>query len=54
MDVFDGVMLIDLEVAAREQLQIESGVEGEQRQQVVEEADPGVDGSCVRIPPARA
>ena len=46
-------MLIDLEVAAREQLQIESGVEGEQRQQVVEEADP-VSTRCVRIPPARA
>ena len=33
-------MLVDLEIAARDAVEVEAGVEGEQRQQVVEEADP--------------
>ena len=41
--VLDRVVLVDLEVAARQQLEVEPAVEGEQRQQVVEEADAGLD-----------
>ena len=41
--VLDRVVLVDVEVAAGEQLEVEAGVEGEQRQQVIEEADPGRD-----------
>ena len=43
VDVLDGVMVVHVEVAACHELEIEAGVEGEQRQQVVEEADPGLD-----------
>ena len=42
-DVLDRVVLVDVEVAAGEQLEIEAGVEGAEREQVVEEADAGRD-----------
>ena len=42
-DVLDRVVLVDVEVAAGEQLEVEAAVEGEERQQVIEEADPGRD-----------
>ena len=38
-DVLDGVVLVDVEVAAGQQLEVEAAVEREERQQVVEEAD---------------
>ena len=41
--VLDRVVLVDVEVAARDAVEIEPGVEGEQRQQVVEKPDPGRD-----------
>ena len=37
--VLDEVVLVDVEVAARDELEVEPAVEGQQRQQVVEEAD---------------
>ena len=37
------MVLVDLEVAARDAVEIEACVKGEQRQQVVEEPDPGRD-----------
>ena len=36
-------MLVDVEVAAGDELEVEPAVEGEQREQMVEEADPGRD-----------
>ena len=42
-DVLDGVVLVDVEVAACEQLEIEAAVERPQREQVIEEPDPGRD-----------
>ena len=41
-DVLDRVMLVHVEVAAGEELEVEAAVEAELREQVVEEADPGV------------
>ena len=41
--VLDRVVLVHLDVAAREELEVELPVEGEEREQVVEEADAGVD-----------
>ena len=38
-DVLDGVVLVDVEIAARDAIEIEAGVEGQQRQEMVEEAD---------------
>ena len=38
--VLHGVVLVHVDVAPREQLEVEPGVEGGERQQVVEEADP--------------
>ena len=43
MDVLDGVVLVDVEIAARDQLEVEAGVEGEEREKVIEEADAGLD-----------
>ena len=37
------MVLVDVEVAAGEQLEVEAAVEGEERQQVIEKADPGRD-----------
>ena len=42
-DVLDRVVLVDVEVAAGEQLEVEAAVEGEERQQVIEKADSGRD-----------
>ena len=42
-DILDRVVLVDVEVAAGEELEIEAAVEGEERQQVIEKADPGCD-----------
>ena len=42
-DVLDRVVLVDVEIAAGDAVEVESGVEGKQREQVVEEADPGRD-----------
>ena len=42
-DVLDRVVLVDVEVAAGDAVEVEPGVEGEQRQQVVEKPDPGRD-----------
>ena len=39
-------MLVDVEIAGRVQLEVEPGVEGQQRQEVVDEADPGLDASA--------
>ena len=39
-DVLDRVVLVDVEVAAGDAVEIEAGVEREQREQMVEEADP--------------
>ena len=36
------MVLVDVEIAAGDELEIESAVEAELRKQVVEEADPGV------------
>jgi hypothetical protein len=47
-DVLDGVVLVDLQVAARRHLQVEQAVMRERGQQVVVEADAGRD----RRPPA--
>ncbi len=47
-DVLDRVVLVDVEVARREQLEVEPAVEGPERQQVVEEADPGRDARAAR------
>ena len=41
--VLDRVVLVHREIAAGDELEVERRVEGEQRQQVVEEADPGLD-----------
>ena len=49
-DVLDGVVLVDVDVAARVELEVEPRVEGEQREQVVEEADAGLD---TRLDPGR-
>ena len=46
--VLDRVVLVHVEIAARDQLEVEGGVEGEQRQQVVEEADAGGDADPAR------
>ena len=35
------MVLVDVEIATREQLEIDAGVERPEREQVVEEADPG-------------
>ena len=43
MHVLDRVVLVHVEVAAGEKLEVESGVEAEQRQEVVEEADARLD-----------
>ena len=43
------MVLVDVQVAAGEQLEVEAGVKGGERQQVVEKADPGRDA---RLPPA--
>ena len=43
-DVLDGVVLVDLEVAARPHGQVEEAVAGEALQHVVEERHAGVDG----------
>ena len=40
-DIFDGVMLIDIEVALGFELQIEAAVMGEEFQHVIEETDSG-------------
>ena len=37
------MVLVDVEIAAGDAVEVEPGVEGEQRQQVVEEADSGRD-----------
>ena len=42
-DLFDGMMLIDLEVALRADPQIEQGVLGQQLEHVVEKADARLD-----------
>ena len=42
-DVFDGVVLVDVEIAVGVKLQIEAAVLGEQLQHVIEEADAGGD-----------
>ena len=42
-NVFDRVVLIDLEVATGDTVEIEPRVKGEQREQVVEKPDPGRD-----------
>ena len=39
-DVLDRVVLVDVDVAARDTVEVEAGVEGEQREEMVEEADP--------------
>ena len=41
--VLNRVVVVDFEVPAASQHEIETGVPGQSRQQVVEEADPGVD-----------
>ena len=41
--VLDGVVLVDVEVPGREQVEIEAGVESAEREEVVEEADAGGD-----------
>ena len=43
-DVLDGVVLVDLEVAVRLDREVEEAVVRERAQEVVVEADPGVDG----------
>ena len=40
-DVLDGVVLIDVEIAARSQLKVEPAVAREEFQHVIEEADAG-------------
>ena len=40
-DIFDGVVLIDIEVALGFELKIEAAVMGEQFQHVIEETDSG-------------
>ena len=42
-DVFDGVVLIDVEIAFGVEFEIEAAVLGEQLQHVIEEADAGGD-----------
>ena len=42
-DVLDGVVLVDLEVAVGADLQVEQAVVRERPQQVIVEADPGLD-----------
>src|SRR4051812_48781820 len=42
-DIFDGVVLVDIEVALGRDLQIESTVPGDELQHVIEESDPGAD-----------
>ena len=42
-DVFDGVVLVHVEIAFGVQLQVEAAMLGEQLQHVVEEADAGGD-----------
>ena len=42
------MVLVHVEIAARDQLEVEGGMEGEQRQQVVEEADAGRDANPAR------
>src|SRR6185295_5417626 len=41
--IFDGMVLVDVEITLRLELQIESAMFGEQLEHVVEEADPGRD-----------
>ena len=41
--VLDRVVLVDVEIASGDAVEVEAGVEGEQREKVVEEADPGRD-----------
>src|SRR5262245_14789489 len=43
-DIFNGVVLIDVEIALRLQREIEAAVPREQLQHVIEEADAGADG----------
>ena len=40
-DIFDGVVLIDVEVALAQKIEIEGSVTGEELEHVVEEADAG-------------
>jgi len=40
-DVFDGVMLIDMEIASRFELEVESAVASDEIEHVVEEGDTG-------------
>src|SRR2546428_10918809 len=42
-DIFDGVMLVDVEVAFGFQLEVEAAVPGEQLEHMIEEADAGGD-----------
>src|SRR6185295_4713991 len=42
-EIFDCVMLIDVEIPGRRDLQIEAAVPGEELQHVIEKADPGPD-----------
>ena len=42
-DVLDGVVLVDVEITAGDAVEIEARVERQQRQEMVEEADPGRD-----------
>ena len=52
-DVFDGVMLIDVEIAGGLDLQVEAAVPGDQVEHVIEKADAGavlVACPCRRAP----
>ena len=43
MHIFDDMVRVDVEVATRHELEIEAGMEGEERQEMVEEADACLD-----------
>ena len=55
-DVLDGVVVVDLEVAGRPDLEVQERVVGERGQEVIVEADAGRDrrlAACRRAPPGR-
>ena len=53
-DVLDRVVLVDLEVAVGLDREVEQAVVGERAEEVVVEADAGVDGGVARTRRARA
>ena len=53
-DVLDGVVLVDLEVAVGVDREVEQAVMGERAEEVVVEADAGVDRGRARCRRARA